>query len=785
MALQLTEFVAEFESRLAAVACEAALASDAAAAAHSVYQGAQSLLALVASAGRDDLSGLAEQLKPTAAASAEAWVAGAEKTWGRWKSTTLANLSEEASAEDASADPPSHHQSASSEGSEPAAVDPAMLALDDERDTQIEQDVENLRADAEMASMFFSEAHDHLALIETAVLELEGRPDDAKLLNDIFRSYHTIKGNAGVVAVKSIQEFAHRVENLLDQGRSGRIVIGPDAIDVILKSIDILGAVLAELTKRLAGEPGTSYLAQRRAVMATVDRILRGGAQEATPAGSAAQTAARSAAPLAEENSTSAAERASGPPREESVAPPEATSTAAVAPASSESEGAAFFAAPAVAQTQAASVSAPTPPVPSVPDVSAGPATRKKDAAEPSPSRRSDDVAQASVKVDTRKLDNLVDTVGELVVVQSIISEHPRLQAAADEQLTRNLAQLGRITSELQRNAMSMRMVPIRQTFQKMARLVRDLCRASGKHIDLVLSGEDTELDRKVVEDINDPLMHMIRNSADHGIEPNDVRRSLGKTLPAQLRLSAFHQGGNIVITIADDGAGLNTEKILAKAIAQGVVAAGAPMAPAEIHQLIFKPGFSTADKVTEISGRGVGMDVVRRNIEALRGRIDIQTEKGRGTTFAIKLPLTLAILEGLVLRVGTERFVLPTFSVRESLRPTAEQIQLVQGQPRMIQVRGSLLPLAWLADVIGVGASLTDPTQGTVVVVEDDGRYLGLLVDELVGKQEVVIKSLGDTFKQVRGIAGGAILGDGRIGLILDASGVAGMLSRSSSYAA
>ena len=389
------------------------------------------------------------------------------------------------------------------------------------------------------------------------------------------------------------------------------------------------------------------------------------------------------------------------------------------------------------------------------------------------------DEAQSTVKVDTRKLDNFVDMVGELVIAQSILAEDPAFARSSDERLNRRLSQLRRITSELQRNAMSMRMVPIRQTFQKMARLVRDLSKKSNKPIELTLQGEDTELDRRVVEDISDPLMHMVRNSIDHGIEPPDARAAAGKSRTGTLRLSAFHQAGHIVIEIADDGGGLPTEKILAKAIAQGLVPEGANLPPAEIHQLVFMPGFSTAEKVTEISGRGVGMDVVRRNIDALRGRIDIQTTRGQGTVFSIRLPLTLAIVDGILIGVGHERFVIPTFAVRESLRPTAGQLHSVQGQPILIQVRERLIPMLRLGEVFSVPGAEPDVLNSTVVVIEDNERPLALVVDQLLGKQEVVIKSLGATFQNVRGVAGGAILGDGRIGLILDASGLVAMTNR------
>jgi two-component system chemotaxis sensor kinase CheA len=263
------------------------------------------------------------------------------------------------------------------------------------------------------------------------------------------------------------------------------------------------------------------------------------------------------------------------------------------------------------------------------------------------------------------------------------------------------------------------------------------------------------------------------------------ARTASGKAPTASLRLSAFHEGGNIVIEIADDGAGLNTDKILSKARANGLVAETATPSPEEIHQLIFAPGFSTADAVTEISGRGVGMDVVRRNIEALRGRIDIQTTRGVGTTFSIRLPLTLAIVDGILVGVGRERFVIPTFAVRESLRPRPEQLHHVQGQPCVIQVRDALIPLISLGDLFGVPNARREATESTVVVIEDNGRVIALAVDDLLGKQEVVIKSLGEAFSSVRGVAGGAILGDGRIGLILDAGGLVGLMHKQTVRAA
>jgi len=395
------------------------------------------------------------------------------------------------------------------------------------------------------------------------------------------------------------------------------------------------------------------------------------------------------------------------------------------------------------------------------------------------------DEGQNTVKVDTRKLDNLVNMVGELVIAQAILGADPALLRVADERLTRRLAHVKRITSDLQRDTMAMRMVPIRQTFQKMSRLVRDLARKFDKPCTLALAGEDTELDRKVVELITDPLMHMMRNTIDHGVETAAARRAAGKPPTAELRLSARHRAGFIVVEISDDGAGLDTERILARAREQGLVAHNAELTDAEIHELIFRPGFSTADQVTELSGRGVGMDVVRRNIDGLRGRIDIQTVRGAGTTFAIQLPLTLAIVDGIVLGVGADRFVIPTFAVRESLRPLPQHVQTLQGRPCMVQLRDRLIPLLHLGEVFGVPGARQRISEGTVVVCEDNGRCVALAVDELLGKQEVVIKALGEMFRAVRGIAGGAILGGGRSGLILDTGGLLALVGKTASRVA
>lgn len=411
-----------------------------------------------------------------------------------------------------------------------------------------------------------------------------------------------------------------------------------------------------------------------------------------------------------------------------------------------------------------------TAPLASAPVVAPATPSAPEPAAPAIPSSRN---TGGFVKVDTAKLDNLIDLVGELVIAQSLVVQDSDLRSALDQHQARNLVHLGRITADLQHTAMSLRMVPIRATFQKMTRVVRDLAAKAGKLVELRLSGEDTELDRSLIEEINDPLVHMIRNSVEHGIELPRQREAQGKPAQGVIHLRAGHQGGNIVIEIADDGAGLNKERILAKGIEAGLVSPEAQPSEQEIFNLIFAPGFSTAEKITEISGRGVGMDVVRRNIGKLRGKIDIKSSPGAGSTFSIHVPLTLAIIDGLIFSIGSERFIVPTLCVRESFRPAAGMVSNVCNRGEIVNVHGQHSPLVRLYERFGLEPESTDPAQGIIIVVESGLQRCGLLVDRLLGKQEVVIKGLGDTFKQSRALAGAAILGDGHVGLILDINGL------------
>ncbi len=389
--------------------------------------------------------------------------------------------------------------------------------------------------------------------------------------------------------------------------------------------------------------------------------------------------------------------------------------------------------------------------------------------------RKSDATESRLVKVDTAKLDFLVDMVGEIVIAQSMIRHDGNLVSTGHAKLQRNLAHLERITGEVQKTAMSMRMVPVGQLFQKSARLIRDLTRKSGKRIELDLVGEETQLDRTIVDELADPLMHMIRNAADHGIELPEERTKAGKNPVARIGLKAYHQAGYIAVEISDDGRGLSRDKILAKARERGLIQDGATLADKEVFNLIFEPGFSTAEKVTDLSGRGVGMDVVRRQVQKMRGRVDIESRLGSGTTFVIKLPLTLAIIDGLVVGVGEQRFIVPIFVIHEIFQPRAETIFTVEGRKEMMLIRGNLLPVVRLHERFSVKPRSTDLTECVVVVAEAHGKRFCLVVDELIGKHEVVIKNLGTMFKDLPGVAGGAILGDGRVGLIVDMDGVFG----------
>ena len=566
--------------------------------------------------------------------------------------------------------------------------------------------------DPELISDFILESREHLSSIEAQLLTLEQDPQNSEAMNSVFRSFHTIKGLAGFLELPQIQAVSHEVETALDLARNWKLAITPAVIDVVLADADYLIHEIGRVESML-GKDVPAASADNRSLLERVRRLIgREPAEEAS------------------------ADPGPAPEEVSEAAPPSNVDQAAEA---------------------------------------SGPAERSAPAAPP-PAEVKDGKRQAgAVKVDTGKLDYLVDMVGELVIAQSMVRHDRDLAGLNNPRLLRNLSQLARITDEVQKTAMAIRMVPIGQLFQRMSRLVRDLSRKAGKQAELDISGEDTELDRTIVEELGDPLMHMVRNAADHGIEAPEGRLAAGKNPIARIGLKACHQAGHIQIEVSDDGRGLNKQKILEKARQKGLIQNGDHLADSEIFNLIFEPGFSTAEQVTDVSGRGVGMDVVRRNIQKLRGRVEIQSVSGKGTKFFLKLPLTLAIIDGLVVGVGKERFIVPIFAVQEMFRPTPEMISKVQDRAEMVLVRGALLPLLRLHGRFGVRPRSEDLCESLLIVAEAGGKRFCLVVDEFIGKQEVVIKSLGEGLKNTPGVAGGAILGDGRVGLILDMDGLHG----------
>ncbi len=568
---------------------------------------------------------------------------------------------------------------------------------------------------------------DHLGLAESALLALEEDPAHAEHINTVFRAFHTVKGSSSFLGLDRIQRLAHLAENLLSRARNGEITIQGEYANLALQSCDVLRAIIETLPDM---EPG-----QALAIPDEYDGLLERLANADSgrePSGSAS-AGAPAPAP---------AKPAPEIPMEEAVKP----------------------AAPPPPPAKVAASKPSPPPAPKKKEIQ--PQAKKK----PAPGKAAK--SEASVRVGTGRLDNLINMVGELVIAHSMIVQDPETggESSADN---RKISHLGKITRELQDLSMALRMVPLKPLFEKMRRVIRDLAQRSGKSVVLVTAGEDTEIDRNMVEGINDPLVHMIRNSVDHGIESAEERRELGKPVVGTLTLRAYHSAGNVVIEVQDDGRGLDRDKILAKAIEKDVIQSGRNMSDSEIYQLIFRAGFSTAEKVTDVSGRGVGMDVVKRGIEALRGRVGVTSAVGEGTTITLQFPLTMAIVDAMLIVAGNEKYLLPTMSIQQSFHPDASDINTLVGRGEMVKFRDGLVPIVRLHEVLDIESATDRIEDGILIVVEVPGSRYALLVDRILGQQQVVIKSLGPVVGQVSGISGGAILGDGQVGLILDAKGV------------
>ena len=602
----------------------------------------------------------------------------------------------------------------------------------------------DITAEESLLVDFISESKEHLEQASTQLLGLEDNPDDEEAINSVFRAFHTIKGVAGFLALKDISDLAHNTENLLDMVRRHELKLSAGLIDISFEALDWMTRLINNVAKGLAENGKVKIEPELKDVIKRVQDAQRGVISKPQPKMQrATQGPTDTPASLGQILVDSGA-----------ISDKELEQTIQEV----ESEGTGRLLGEALVEKKKVSASEVHEAL--------------KIQQEEKRGRKAVELKE-TIRVDYERLESLVDTVGELVLAEAMISQDESLMEIQNEQLTKKLYNLRQVSRKLQEMGTTIRMVPIAGTFQKMARLVRDLSRKSGKPINFTTSGDETELDRAYVDQIADPLVHMIRNSMDHGIEPREDRIKAGKNETGTLRLRAFHEGGNIHVEISDDGKGLDKDRILAKAIERNIIAEDAELSEQEIYQLIFEPGFSTAQKVTEVSGRGVGMDVVRRNISELRGQVGVSSAPGKGTTIRLTLPLTMALIDGMLVKVGDERFIIPVLSVVESTRPAPEMVNTVVGRGEMISLRERQLPLYRMYKLFNIANAKEKIHDGLVVVVEHESRLFGLLVDELIGMQQTVIKGLGGGVFNTQGFSGSTIMGDGRVGLILDVAGL------------
>jgi two-component system chemotaxis sensor kinase CheA len=658
--------------------------------------------------------------------------------------------------------------------------------------------------------VFFEESFEGLDVMESGLMALDLGSANNEDINTIFRAAHSIKGGSGTFGFKNISDFTHVMETLLDEMRDGRRHVTREAVDVLLHSVDVLRMLLNSARDKT--DPDQHVIREQ---LVELETLLGSSASNTGPAAKVA------AAPVAQGSGwhitfvphPNMMQTGNDPLRivRELAAMGEARVTTftdklprldEINPENSylgweielkgditEDQLKEVFlwvedecdltikslaaAAPVVAKPAGGAVNA------GAQEKSA--ATEKTDFDKSAAKSVAADPAASSIRVDIGKIDALINMVGELVITQSMLSllgEDFTLERL--NKLQEGLTHLERHTRELQESVMMIRMLPISFSFSRFPRLVRDLSAKMGKKIDLIMSGENTEIDKTLIEKIGDPLVHLVRNSIDHGIELPADRIKAGKKDTGTIRLNAYHKGGNIVIEIKDDGKGIDTNAVLRKAIEKGLVKEGANLNQQQIFDLIFQPGFSTAAVVTDVSGRGVGMDVVRKNIASLGGAVDIQSEMGVGSTFSIRLPLTLAILDGQTVLVGEENYIVPLVNIVESIQAKPHMVNRVAGKGETFKLRDEYIPIVRLGRVFNIESARDRKLEeGLLVVVEADGRRCGLFVDDLLGQQQVVIKSLEQNYRRVDGVSGATILGDGSVALILDAPGLLRMSVR------
>ena len=617
--------------------------------------------------------------------------------------------------------------------------------------------------------VFFDESDEHLQDMEQLLMTLDVDAPDPEELNSIFRAAHSIKGGSGIFGFDALMNLTHVMENLLDKARNQEIQVTSDIVDIFLQTLDVLKDTLTAYKEQteLPQEQIDASIKVLEETLANASGQVVAGAHDSPEQNAEDETNEIEGFGFFDEEETEAQVKSENSADDiegfglfdDEATPTKATSDAEKKRATSKvDEGFGFFE-PENLPVKTKSTQPAAPKQPIVKPVKTQPKAAAKEA--------------ASIRVDTTKIDAMVNLVGELVITQSMLSNvGQEVEGQVGERLQLAIDELQRNTREIQESVMSMRMLPVNMTFNRFPRVVRDLSSKLGKKVDLVIQGGNTEIDKSLIEKLVDPLTHLVRNSIDHGIESPEKRLEAGKSENGTVILSAEQKGSSIIIGIIDDGAGLNKARILEKATQNGL-AVTPDMPDSEIWQLIFQAGFSTAAEVTDVSGRGVGMDVVRRNIESIGGRIEIESSQGEGSAFYIHLPLTLAIVDGMCVSVGDQIFVIPLLNVIESFQPTASQVKTL-GNDKVLWIRDQYWPLVSLTQLMQVDDGITEPTKGIVVLLESSKKRYGVLVDSLVGQQQVVIKSLEQHYKKVAGIAGATIMGDGKVAMILDADSVA-----------
>ncbi len=597
--------------------------------------------------------------------------------------------------------------------------------------------------------VFFEEAEEHLSAIERLLLNLDVRRPDPEDVNGIFRAAHSIKGGANMFGFSEISGITHAMETVFDGVRGGVLDISSEIIDIVLRGNDLVRGALA------AQRAGGNVDAASAVAMAS-QLVKIASAKRSANAGGSTPAAAEFPA-----------SRGEAPPEPAVSLPKPASEGGAKADAGPEQP----------AESPDFGLFVENLPL----HAGAGTAPRSGEQAGPDPAGAAGALAHGvaenlSIRVSTNKIDRLIDLVGELVIGHSILRrEHEVRMSDSIDALALGLANVERNLRDLQDAALSIRMIPIAFVFDRFPRMVRDLAQKLGKKVELTMAGEATELDKALIEKITDPLTHLMRNAIDHGIETPEERSAAGKPESGKVTLRASHQGGSIVIEVTDDGRGLPRDGILAKARELGI-AVPDTISDAQVWQMIFEPGLSTATQVTNVSGRGVGMDVVRRNIHEMGGRVEVQTTPNAGTRVSIKLPLTLAILEGMSVRVGKEIFIIPLSYIAEALQPTAVSVSTVAGRGRVVAVRGEYLPVISLADAFKLPGDAQRYEDGILAILEAQGGRSALFIDELMGQHQVVIKSLETNYRKVPGVSGATIMGDGRVALILDVPYIVGL---------